>query len=59
MSIRIPEDLREWLPDKAARDGLKPHGLVIEALRQMQERDHAAIASDHAASSSEQAAAAH
>ncbi len=53
MSIRMPDDLREWLRDKAASDGLKPHGLVIEAVRQMRERDHAAIASIHAGSSSE------
>ena len=51
MSIRMPDDLRAWLKDKAGRDGLKPHGLVIEAVRQMRERDHAATSS--AASSRE------
>jgi predicted DNA-binding protein len=42
MSIRMPAELREWLKAAAARDGLKPHGLVIEAVREKRERDSAA-----------------
>jgi len=54
MSIRMPAGLREWLRDKARRDGGTVHALVVRAVGEMRERDHAApSASSSGTSSSE------
>jgi hypothetical protein len=45
MSIRMPDLLRGWLRDKAARDGVTVHSLVVRAVSELRERDHAAPAS--------------
>ena len=41
MSIRMPAGLREWLRDKARRDGTTAHAVALRALSEMRERDHA------------------
>ncbi len=46
VSVRLPADLREWLRDKAGRDGGAVHGLMVRAVAEMRERDNAAASAD-------------